>query len=236
MIPSQILFASLEPGGTASFILLLCTLALACYYLASKVGRMKTRVIGITGTIASGKSLVGKILREMAYPVLDTDKIAHELQATDEVLRARLRARFGDAIFSDSGKLDRKKLASIVFNDKKALQDLNALMHPVIMAECRRRIAELKDASFVFVEVPLLFEAGLQNEYDEIWIVIASEVEVRKRLKERDKLSDEEVEKRIRSQFPQDVKVAGSDYVIDNSGTINDARLRIQELLNLERD
>lgn len=214
----------------------LCCLALACYHsrrskAVVNVAR-KTKVIGITGTIASGKSLVGKLLEEYGVPVLDTDHIAHDVQAQDPDVRQALRQRFGDGVFSPEGKLDRKKLAAIVFNDRLALADLNAIVHPAVLRECRRRIAALEGHPVVAVLVPLLFEAGLASHYDEIWTVIASDEVVKARLKARDCISDEEAEKRIKAQFSQSEKVAGSDHVIDNSGTVDDTKKQVLALLS----
>lgn len=219
-------------------LLVLLAAAAACYHMqgssAAKV-RVETKVVGITGTIASGKSLVGNLLEELGVPVLDTDHIGHDVQKNDQEVRAALRKRFGDGVFKANGDVDRKALGRIVFNDRAALNDLNGIIHPAIMRECRRRIAALGAVPLVAVQVPLLFEAGLENEYDEIWTVTASDAVVRERLKARDGISDEEATKRINAQFPQQKKIEGSDYVIDNSGTIDDTRRQVVELLKIAR-
>jgi dephospho-CoA kinase len=190
-----------------------------------------TKVVGITGTIASGKSLVGTLLEEQNVPVLDTDHIAHYVQANDEEVRQALKSRFGADIFKTNGDLDRKKLGGIVFNDAAALKDLNQIVHPATIRECRRRIASHAGKPLVAVLVPLLFEAGLEKEYDEIWTVTARDEIVRERLKAREGISDEEADKRIRAQFPQSEKIARSHHVIDNSGTVDDTRRQVLELL-----
>ncbi len=216
------------------FAFCLLGLALACYhrrYKAKSGKQVKSKVVGITGTIASGKSLVGKLLEEAKIPVLDTDHIAHAVQANDPEVRAALRKRFGDGIFTDAGAVDRKKLGRIVFDDKAALKDLNAIIHPAIMRDCRRQIAELSSHPMVAVLVPLLFEAGLENQYDEIWTVTATDEVVIARLKARDGISDEDAMKRIRSQYSQQEKVKRSHHVIDNSGTVDDTRKQVLALL-----
>lgn len=221
----------------AGFVGLLFALARACYHkLGYRArGRVKTIVVGITGTIASGKSLVGKLLEEAKVPVLDTDHIAHDVQASDAEVRSALAKRFGAEIFRSDGSLDRKRLGRIVFDDEAALKDLNAIVHPAVIRECQRLIGQYKDAPMVAVLVPLLFEAGLADHYDEIWTVTASDAVVRERLKARDGISDEDAEKRIKAQFPQSVKIAGSDHVIDNSGTVDDTRRQVLALLSLSR-
>ena len=193
---------------------------------------MKTKVVGITGTIASGKSLVGLLLLEANVPVLDTDHICHDVEAADEQVRAALLERFGPDIFQADGQLNRKKLGRIVFDDETARQDLNRIVHPSIKRECRRRLAELSGRPLVAVLVPLLFEAGGEEQYDEIWTVTASDAVVRQRLKDRDGISDEDANKRIQAQFSQQEKMAKADHIIDNSGTIDDTRRRVLELLH----
>ena len=194
---------------------------------------MKSKIVGITGTIASGKSLVGKLLEEERVTVLDTDNIGHFVQAHDQEVRTALRQRFGADVFNENGEVDRKKLGQIVFNDATARQDLNSIVHPAIIRECRRLIAEHADEPIVAVLVPLLFEAGLKKQYDEIWTVTASDTVVRERLKARDGISDEDAEKRLKAQFSQQEKVAGSDRVIDNSGTADDTRRQVLDLLKM---
>jgi dephospho-CoA kinase len=192
---------------------------------------MKTKIVGITGTIASGKSLVGSLLLDANIPVLDTDHICHDVQRDDRDVREALRRRFGPEIFEPTGELDRKKLGRIVFDDAAARQDLNTIVHPAIRRECGRRIAELADVPLVAVLVPLLFESGVEKQYDEVWTVTASDAVVRERLKARDGISDEDAEKRLKAQFPQEVKIAKSNHIIDNSGTVDDTRRQVLELL-----
>ncbi len=192
---------------------------------------MKAKIVGITGTIASGKSLVGKILHELGVPVLDTDHIAHALQKNDRKVKDAVRKRFGNAVFDNQDQIDRKALAKIVFDDKDALSDLNGIIHPAIVQECNRQIEELSGETIVAVLVPLLFEAGVEKRYDEIWTVIASDDVVRSRLKARDGINDEEVDKRLRAQYPQAEKMRRSSHVIDNSGSEDATRTQVLELL-----
>lgn len=202
--------------------------ALGWYYVAGK-GRKRVKNVGITGTIASGKSLVGKILEEEGVVVIDTDKVYHDLLRTDD-MKGAIRARFGEAVF-DGGEVNRKKLGAIVFSDEAARRDLNAITHPRIRQECRRRASLVPEPKLVVQLVPLLFEAGLHKEYDEVWTVIASPQVVRERLKQRDKLSDAEVDKRLAAQFPQDEKARLSHRVIDNSGSVEETRAQVRRIL-----
>ena len=232
---SNIHFADLAIGLlAASFI---CAIVLAWYYMrGTRTGaRVGTKVIGITGTISSGKSLVGKLLEAAGIPVVDTDHVAHDVLKNDDGVKEALRNRFGSAIFSADGQIVRKALGAIVFNDETARHDLDKIVHPAVIRASRKRIYDLGNVPLVAVLVPLLFEAGQQDKYDEIWTVIASEDVVRERLKKRDGLSDEEANKRIAAQFPQARKAELSDYVIDNSGTEDNTRAQVLKLLSLDR-
>lgn len=207
--------------------LLLGGLALGWYYYHVN----RTKVMGITGTIGSGKSLVGKLLEEEGIPVIDTDHVVHRLLASDAQVHLALRARFGDEIFLPDGGIDRKKLR-FIFKDEKAKKDLEAVLHPRVRAEVRRLVAEMHGKHrWVAVLVPLLFEANLEGDYDFIVTVIARDEVVRVRLKKRDNLTDEEVDVRLAAQFPQDEKARRSHRVLDNSDTVDDTRFQVKQLL-----
>jgi dephospho-CoA kinase len=172
------------------------------------------------------------LLAEANVPVLDTDHICHDIEAQDAEIRAALRQCFGQGIFDDSGKLNRKRLGRIVFDNAACRHELNRIVHPAIIRECRRQIAEYSNAPLVAVLAPLLFETGQEKQYDEIWTVTASDAGVRERLKARDGISDEDADKRIKAQFSQQEKITKSHHVIDNSGTVDDTRRQVLDLLN----
>lgn len=183
-------------------------------------------VIGVTGSIGTGKSAVGKMLAEMGVTVFDADHFTHDLlnkpgQAYDAVL-----ARFGKDLVEAPGlPINREKLGKIVFNDPQAKADLEAILHPAIFALRAQRIAESKGV--VAVLVPLLFETKTEGQYDEVWTVVAKESVQLARLRIRDKRSDEELLKRIRSQMPQEKKASLSKVVIDNSGNLQDTQRQV---------
>lgn len=197
-----------------------------CYYY--RVNR--TKVMGVTGTIGSGKSLVGTLLAEQGIHVIDTDHVVHRLLKSDPHVHRLLRARFGDDIFLPVGGIDRAKLR-FIFKDEVAKKDLEAILHPRVRMEVRREIAALRGHKWVAVQVPLLFEAKLEGDYDEIWTVIASDEVVRQRVKKRDNLSDAEVDLRLKAQFPQEEKARRSHRVLDNSGTIDDTRALVAKIV-----
>src|SRR5215471_8140141 len=166
------------------------------------------KIIGVTGTIASGKSTVGNLLADLGVPVIDTDTLVHELLTEDTPARRAVITRFGPAIVSDdaSGAVDRARLGKIVFADDRARKDLESIVHPAVITEYRRRVNDLLGHSVVAILVPLLFEAGVEGEFDEVWTVIANEEVLRSRLQSRDRLSDKEVDKRLTAQLPQSEK------------------------------
>lgn len=222
--------------ATAGILLLAGLIGSACYHKWGWLrtgARVGTKVIGITGTIASGKSLVGKLLEKMGLPVIDTDHVAHDVLKHDVAVKEALRKRFGQGIFAADGSVNRKALGAIVFSDDAARHDLDKIVHPAVIKACRQRVYDLGPVPLVFILVPLLFEAGLEAQYDEIWTVIASEEVVRERLKKRDGLTDDEANKRIAAQYPQAEKARRSQHVIDNSGTENDTRRQVEFLLEL---
>lgn len=194
----------------------------------------KPFVIGITGTIGAGKSTVGEILIELGVPVIDTDTITHEVQNSEKVKRAVVE-RFGKAVLTDdgSGKIDRKKLGALVFKDSGAKRDLEAIIHPLVILESRRCVAAHSGEPLVAILAPLLFEAKVQGEYDEIWAVIASEEVLRKRLSKRDDLTNDAITQRLAAQFSQQEKARLSSVVIDNSGDREETKRQVQ--VNLEK-
>jgi dephospho-CoA kinase len=194
----------------------------------------KPFVIGITGTIGAGKSTVGEILIELGVPVIDTDTITHEVQNSEKVKRAVVE-RFGKAVLTDdgSGKIDRKKLGALVFKDPGAKRDLEAIIHPLVILESRRCVAAHSGEPLVAILAPLLFEAKVQGEYDEIWAVIASEEVLRKRLSKRDDLTNDAITQRLAAQFSQQEKARLSSVVIDNSGDREETKRQVQ--VNLEK-
>ncbi|MBX9942332.1 MAG: dephospho-CoA kinase [Candidatus Obscuribacterales bacterium] len=219
----------------------------------------KTIVLGITGTISSGKSLVGKILEDKGVPVIDTDKVVHSLLQDDLKTKSAIFETFGPAVFApmegdcastqpvppllsnanlSNFAVDRKALGLQVFNDSSLKAKLEAIVHPNVILRCRKLIQDLQNSlkdkplPMVAVLVPLLFEAHLEKEYDQIWSVYTDEEIIRERLKRRDGLSDSEVEKRLRAQLPQEEKARRADQVIDNSKSKEETEHQVDVLLS----
>ncbi|MFM1582184.1 dephospho-CoA kinase [Helcococcus bovis] len=185
-----------------------------------EIAGMKSKIIGITGSIATGKSTVSNILKNKGYTVLDLDKIAHELMKKCEKNYINILSYFGDEILDEDGEIDRKKLGNIVFNDEKKLKKLNNLTHPNIFYTILGKINSLEE-KIIFIDNPLLVELIISGDsyinYDEIWLVYIPKIFQIERLKYRDKLNDEDATKKINSQISIDDKVKYSDFIIDNS-------------------
>lgn len=188
--------------------------------------------LGITGTIASGKSSAGKILQELGVPVIDTDHIVHEILAKDPTVIKAVKDRFGEEVLTNEGKIDREKLGKVVFSDHEAKKSLEAIVHPATIMQCRKLIEEKNDNPVVAILVPLLFEARLESEYDEIWTIFTDEAILKERLAKRNGLDSVEIEKRLGAQMSQNEKVMRANHVIDNSDSLENTRNQIKTLLS----
>ncbi len=188
-------------------------------------------VVGITGTIGSGKSLVGTLLKTRGFTVIDTDEVVHQLFASDAELQRAIGNRFGTAVLTKRNEIDRPRLGAIVFSDEEARKDLEAIVHPAVVRECERLILEHLNEKCIFFLVPLLFEAGLSSRYDKIWAVTTDDSVLRERLQARTNLSDEEMTARFAAQMSQSQKASLAHRVIDNSGSIADTEKQVNALL-----
>lgn len=181
----------------------------------------RSLILGVTGGIASGKSLVTETFRSLGALVVSADELAREaVRPGSETLR-RLVGQFGREILQTDGSLDRKALAERVFTDAGAREALNRITHPAIAALAEKRLQELSRQAgrLVVYEAPLLFEAGAEKRVDAVLVVRIAEPLQVERLMRRDGLSEAQARARIDSQIPQAEKVARADYVIDNSGS-----------------
>lgn len=188
--------------------------------------------IALTGGIACGKSTVAAMLAELGAPVIDADAISRALTAPGGAALPAIREAFGPEVFGESGALDRAALGRRVFADPAALQTLNALTHPLICREMERgrESCRKSGAPVVVLDVPLLFEAGMQDLADVIVCVRVSEAVQLARVQSRDGLSEAEALGRIRSQMPLAQKACLSDVVIENERPLSDVRAEVEAL------
>src|SRR5699024_4234079 len=192
-----------------------------------------TLVIGLTGSIASGKSTVSLMFDEFSIPVIDADKIAREVVRPKEPAYNDIVDYFGHDILRDDDMLNRKALGEIVFHDQAELDKLNSFVHPRI----RERMKELRDAyvemdeQAIVLDIPLLFENNLTYLIDQAIVVTVDEETQIKRLMEREEFTREEALNRIRVQMPLKEKEALADKVINNNGEKYDSYLQLQNIL-----
>lgn len=192
------------------------------------------RVFGLTGGIGSGKTTVGRRFEERGVGVVDADELAREVVRTGSEGLAAIRARFGDRVIGGDGTLDRAGLARVVFGDDGAKAALEAITHPRIRALARERFAALEHDGALLgcYVVPLLYERGLDSEYSPVVVVNATPEQQRERARLRDAAPEEAIEARMRAQLPLSDKVERADFVIDNTGALEDALDQADQVLD----
>lgn len=194
----------------------------------------QNKIIGLTGSISTGKTKVSNYLRDMGEKVIDADLIAREVVDLGPV-KEKIKEAFGNDIYKDD-ELDRKALGEIVFRDKEKRQVLNEIEHPEIY---RIILEEIKNSKGrVFVDIPLLFESQHLNEkygldFDEVWLVYVSRETQVKRLIKRDRISKGYALEKINSQMSVEDKKIMADVIIDNSGSLEETFKQVEE--NLKR-
>ncbi|WP_435921773.1 dephospho-CoA kinase [Paenibacillus sp. DYY-L-2] len=188
--------------------------------------------IGLTGGIATGKSTVSQMLVKRGAALIDADVIAREIMEPGHPVLAKVAEHFGQTVLLPDGQLNRKKLGAIVFSDPGERKALEAITHPAIRQEMKRRMSELEAANphrLVVADIPLLYESGLEVLYDEIMVVYVPRNLQLKRLMERDDLSLEEAEARLRAQMDIEMKREKADILIDNSLGREETELQIDD-------
>lgn len=189
------------------------------------------RVIGLTGGIASGKSLVSHHLHELGALIIDADRIARDIVEPGEPAWFRIVEEFGDDILNHDGSLNRKALGMLVFSDPRKLDRLNRITHPYIISKIKDLLKEYRESfssAVVVLVAPLLFEAGLETLVDEIWVVYVNPQTQLRRLMERDGLTEAEAMQRIRVQLPIEEKLRRADRIIDNNSSPESTRAQIE--------
>ncbi len=177
---------------------------------------MSKYVIGLTGGIACGKSNISRSLKAAGVPVIDADEISRNLTASGGPALPAIRARFGDQVF-DGEELNRRALSDIVFSDPAARDDLNAIIHPMVLREIHRQMDETDGP--VVMDVPLLYEVGMDAWCQEIWCAYAPQKEQVRRVRKRGQITWAEALRRIHSQMPVMEKRRRADHVIRTTGT-----------------
>ena len=214
------------------------------------VGARRSLTVGLTGGIASGKSAVSGIFRERGIPVICADELAREVVKPGSNGLKEIKATFGDSVVDPQGEINRPELARIVFSDPSKRKLLEAIIHPRVSREKERLVKEhqKKGNPIVVVDVPLLFEAGWETDFDTIILVYTPRKLQKKRLLKRDGISSDEASSRLNAQMDIESKKTLADIIIDNSGPLEQTEKQVsgivdklrsmlldEELLNQER-
>ncbi len=188
-------------------------------------------ILGLTGSIGCGKSHVSSVLRQLGACIIDGDQISHSLTASHGEALPAIRETFGDDVFSH-GELDRKALGRLVFSDPAALSLLNSILHPLIFSQIHVQIQRAREKSTVLcvLDMPLLFETGLDTLCDSVWCVYLPEDIQVERIMARDGCTAEDAHARIASQMSSEEKKSRSQTVIDTRGTLCETAETVKRL------
>ncbi|GGA36777.1 dephospho-CoA kinase [Psychrobacillus lasiicapitis] len=191
-------------------------------------------IIGLTGSIASGKSTVSNMLKELGYPIVDADVVARVVVEKGTETLKTIEEAFGQEVIADDGSLNRGKLGDIIFSSPSKRKQLNDIIHPAIRAEMLRQKEELKKVGHptIIMDIPLLFESRLQSYVEKILVVTVTEETQLERLMARNNFTLEEAKSRIQSQLPLSIKEKEADAVIYNNGTLEYTEQQLKKILS----
>jgi len=186
-------------------------------------------VLGLTGGIATGKTMACEYLKTLGATVTDADELSRALTAPGGEALSAIRARFGEHVF-DGEALNRRALARQVFGDDALRRDLEAIIHPLVTRGIERAILEAANAGekLIVLAAPLLFEAGLEGMCDAVWLTDVDERTQLRRVMARDGMAESEARARISSQLPSDIKRGRASLIIDTSGDIANTRAALK--------
>lgn len=191
------------------------------------------RKVGLTGGIASGKSTVSGMFRDLGVPVIDADVIAREVVAPGSRALGAIVDAFGEEVLTDEKSLNRARLGEIVFSDPAKKKVLERILHPEIIAEQDRRLRDLGREGrtpVAIVDAAVMIESGSWKRFDSIVVVDCDESQQISRLRQRNAMDEEEAVRRVNAQMPLSEKVKYANHVIDNRGSIDDTRKQVEEL------
>jgi dephospho-CoA kinase len=192
--------------------------------------------VGLTGGVACGKSTVAKMFADLGATIVDADTIAHELYRPGHEVLQELVRHFGPEILKPDGELDRAKLATLVF-DGGRVEELNKIVHPAVIRqqdEWMRALGEKDPYAVAIVEAALILEAGAKDRFDRIMVVTCKPAQKVARFAQRTGTSEDaaraDVDRRTKAQMPDEEKARRADFVIDNSGPVEETRHQVQRI------
>ena len=189
--------------------------------------------VGLTGGIATGKTAVGTMFVELGCHLIDSDQITHQLFEPGQAVNAAVVQAFGNQIARPTGAINREVLGAIVFKDPQARAKLNSLVHPAIIARQQEWLKQVETDDpygIGIVAAALMIEVGTYKNYDKVIVVTCSPEEQKSRLRQRSRLTGQQIDARIRSQMPMEEKVKYADYVIDNSRDLENTRRQVEQV------
>lgn len=194
---------------------------------------INTMIIGLTGSIASGKSTISQLLKDKGFHIIDADLVARKVVEPGSPTLSEIAKAFGDDVLHPDGTLNREALGSLIFHDPAKRKQLNELMHPAIRQEMLAQRDELKTQGIetIIMDIPLLFESRLQHFVEKILVVSVTEEIQLERLIKRNSLSEEEAKVRISTQLPVSEKEKAADAVIYNNGSIEESKTQLEQIL-----
>lgn len=193
----------------------------------------KAMIIGLTGSIASGKSTVVEMIKEAGYKVIDADQLVHDLQAKGERLYLALLDWLGEGLLLPDGELNRPKLGQLIFSNEEMRRLSNEIQGTIIREElAAQRDCLAKEEDVFFMDIPLLIENRYQGWFDQIWLVAVSPEVQCQRLMKRNHLSFEEASMRIASQMPLEEKKPYASLVLDNNASLDDLKEKVKSAIN----
>lgn len=193
------------------------------------------KIVAVTGGIGSGQTTVCEEFKRMGSKIINVDKKAKEIIRKDKTVQNELKKEFGKYVFYRNGKLNKKLLAQIVFNDEGKVQKLNSIVHPRMVESM---IEEMETARFsgnyplIIIDAALIYEINIEHLFDAVIVVYANKTQRIKRVAARDKMKKEDITARIDKQIPLDEKRKWADYVIDNRGEIEDLKIQVERTFN----
>jgi dephospho-CoA kinase len=187
--------------------------------------------IALTGGVASGKTSIANYLRTKNFPVIDVDKIGHRIVDTIPSLNADLQKVFGVDCFDSKGCVIRYKVGAVVFSDPAALKTLNDLVFPHLYKELQAELKLLEQCPVVFVDAALVYEWGIEADFDQVWIIAAKDRIRINRLMLRNKLSSQEAAGRLKCQMDQDKKISRADFVFYNDEDVLEVEQEVNKVL-----
>ena len=184
--------------------------------------------VGVTGIFGSGKSTVSRMFKKFGINVISCDTIVGNLLKTKTV-QEEIKTVFGPDVLR-SGKIDRKKLASIIFSSKRQRENLNNVIHPLVFEKIKKFLDKFSGSSkLIIIEIPLLFETNSSKDFDVIITVSAFHSVIKRRL--NNKFSEDEIKKIWFSQMPLKKKIKKSDFIIDNNGSLNSTKIQVKNVI-----